>query len=330
MNILMLGGTRFVGRHLVELAAARGHVVTLFNRGKANADLFPELETIHGDRTVDLSALRGRRWDAVIDTCGYVPRHVRLAAQTLADQVDHYTFVSSISVYADFSQPGLNESSPVGTLADESVEEITGESYGPLKALCEQAVEATLPGRVFHLRPGLIVGPHDPTDRFSWWPMRIAQGGEILAPANPAHPVQFIDVRDLAAWTLQMVEQKATGVYNATGPAQPLTLGNLLAACQQVGGTQSNFTWVTEEFLLAQEVGAFVEMPLWTPAAEAGIEQVDCRKAIHAGLHFRPLAETIADTVAWSQTRPTDYTWRAGLRAEREATLLAAWQQNNP
>ena len=158
-------------------------------------------------------------------------------------------------------------------------------------------------------------------------PRRFARGGEILAPANLAHPVQFVDVRDLATWTLHMVEQKATGVYNATGPAQPLTLGKLLTTCQQVSGTQSNFTWVSEEFLLAQEVGAFVEMPLWTSAAEAGIEQVDCRKAIQAGLHFRPLAETIADTLAWSQTRPTDHTWRAGLTAEREATLLATWQQ---
>lgn len=327
MNLLILGGTIFLGRHLVEAALARGHQVTLFNRGQHNPALFPDVEKIRGDRTVDLAPLRGRRWDAVIDTCGYVPRHVRAAATALADQVEHYTFVSSISVYADFTQPGLDEASAVGVLNDPSVEEITGETYGPLKALCEEAAEAALPGRVLNVRPGLIVGPHDPSDRFTYWPYRVARGGEVLAPGIPQHAVQIIDGRDLADWQILMAERRMVGVYNATGPAEPLTLETVLASCQAVAGSNATFTWVHEEFLAEQQVGAFVEMPLWVPESEAGIEQVNCAKAIQAGLTFRPLATIIADTLAWQQTRPADHTWRAGITPEREEALLAAWRQ---
>ena len=189
MNLLILGGTVFLGRHLVEAALARGHAVTLFNRGQHNPDLFPEVERLRGDRDGDLQALEGRRWDAVVDTCGYVPRVVRASAEMLAPNVDHYTFISSISVYADTSKPGIDEQAPVGTLDDPTTEEVTGESYGPLKALCEQAAEAAMPGRVLNIRPGLIVGPHDPTDRFTYWVRRVAEGGEVLAPGNPHAPV---------------------------------------------------------------------------------------------------------------------------------------------
>ncbi len=208
MKLLVLGGTVFLGRHLVEAATARGHSVTLFNRGQHNPELYPEVEKLRGDRDSDLSALQGRRWDAVIDTCGYLPRAVRASAELLADAVDHYTFISSISVYADFHTPAMDESAPVGTLADETVEEVTGETYGPLKALCEQAAERALPGRVLNIRPGLIVGPHDPTDRFTYWPVRVARGGEVLAPGRPHVPVQVIDGRDLAEWTVRMVEAR--------------------------------------------------------------------------------------------------------------------------
>lgn len=326
MKILILGGTIFLGRHLVEAALARGHTVTLFNRGQHNPELFPAVEKIRGDRTVDLTALQGRRWDAVIDTCGYVPRHVQATATALADQVDHYTFVSSISVYADFSQPGITEDSPVGVLADPTVEQVTGETYGPLKALCEQAAETAMPGRVLNVRPGLIVGPHDASDRFTYWPARIARGGEVLAPGTPAHAVQIVDGRDLAQWQIHMVEQRAVGIYNATGPAELLTLETVLTTCQTVTGSAARFTWVSEEFLAEQKVGAFVELPLWVPESEAGIEQINCSKAIQAGLTFRPLTTIIADTLAWQQTRPADHQWRAGLTEEREQALLAAWQ----
>ena len=232
MNLLILGGTIFLGRYLVEAALARGHQVTLFNRGQHNSELYPDVEKLRGDRDGGLDVLRGRRWDAVVDTSGYVPRVVRASAELLADAVEHYTFISSISVYPHFRSVGLDESAPVGTLDDPTVEEITGESYGPLKALCEQAVEQALPGRTLVIRPGLIVGPHDYSDRFTYWVRRVAQGGELLAPAHPDWHTQIIDVRDLAEWTLRMVERRQTGVYNATGPEYDLTFGQLLETCR--------------------------------------------------------------------------------------------------
>lgn len=327
MRLLILGGTVFVGRHLVEVALARGHTVTLFNRGQHNPDLFPTVEKIRGDRNGGLDPLAGRQWDAVIDTCGYVPRVVQASATQLAAQVAHYTFISTISVYPDYSRAGIDESEAVGTLADPTVEEVTGETYGPLKALCEEAAEAAMPGRVLTIRPGLIVGPNDPTDRFTYWPVRVAKGGAVLAPGDPAQQVQFIDVRDLAEWTVRLVEANVTGIYNATGPASPLTIQTLLAECNAVAGETATFTWVSEPFLVEQGVGAFVEMPLWVPAAMAGLEQVNCAKAIAAGLTFRPLATTLRDTLAWHATRSTDHQWRAGMTVEREVELLRAWQQ---
>ena len=209
MDVLIMGGTGFLGRHLVEAALGEGHRVTLFNRGSSAPDLFPDVETIKGDRELDLSALSGRRWDAAIDTCGYVPRVVRASARLLADAVDHYTFVSSISVYPDAMEPGSDEDAPVQELLDPTVEEVTAKTYGGLKAICEQAAEEEMPGRVLNVRPGLISGPHDPTDRFTYWPRRISAGGEVLAPDSPERQVQFIDVRDLAAWIVRMsIEQR--------------------------------------------------------------------------------------------------------------------------
>lgn len=328
MNILILGGTVFVGRHLVEVAVAHGHQVTLFNRGQRNPELFQEdryaaVEHLRGDRDGNLEALVGRKWDAVIDTCGYVPRIVQQSAQLLADQVQQYVFISTISVYADFNQAGIDESSPLGTLEDATTEEITGESYGPLKVLCEQAAERALPGRVLTIRPGLIVGPHDPTDRFTYWPVRVAAGGDILAPGDPEQQVQFIDVRDLAEWTMRMVEVGQCGVYNATGPQSVLTMQEFLETCRVTSKSDGNFIWVSEEFLQKEEVTPFVQMPLWVPKESAGIEQVNCRKAIEAGLTFRPLSTTIHDTLAWHNERPADITLRAGISPEVEADLLA-------
>jgi 2'-hydroxyisoflavone reductase len=329
MQLLILGGTVFLGRHLVDAALARGHDVTLFNRGQHNPKLYPEVEKLRGDRDGGLDALRGRRWDATIDTSGYVPRIVRASADLLAGAVDHYTFVSSISVYPHFRSLGLDESAPVGTLDDPSVEEVTGETYGPLKALCEQAAEQALPSRALIIRPGLIVGPHDPTDRFTYWPHRVAKGGEVLAPGRPERHVQVIDVRDLAEWTLNMVERQQTGIYNATGPAYALTMGQLLDACRAASGGDARISWVGEDFLAEREVGAWIELPLWIPESDSdmlGFSDINCAKAIAAGLTFRDLAATVRDTLAWDATRPADREWRAGLKPEREAELLQAWR----
>lgn len=332
MKLLILGGTVFLGRHLVEAALARRHIVTIFNRGKANPDLFPEVEKLRGARDGDLTALQGRRWDAVIDTSGYVPRVVRASAELLANAADHYTFISSISAYADFSKPDFDESTPVGTLSDENVEEVNGDTYGPLKALCEQAVEQAMPGRTLVIRPGLIVGPYDPTDRFTYWPHRVAQGGEVLAPGRPERQIQIIDARDLADWTLRMVEAGHTGVYHATGPDDALTMGRLLETCKAIGKSDARFAWVSESCLLEAGVTPWMELPLWIPESDAsttGFLRANVSKAISAGLTFRPLTETVQDTLAWDTARPADREWRAGLKPERERQLLATYQ-NQP
>ncbi len=331
MKLLILGGTRFLGRALVEAALNAGHELTLFNRGQSGPDLFPQVERLTGDRDGDLSALTGRQWDAVIDTCGYVPRIVRASAKLLATAVKQYTFISTISVYADPSTIGIDEYSPLGTLEDETVEEITGETYGPLKVLCEQAVDEAMGMRSLHVRAGLIVGPHDTTDRFTYWPYRVAQGGEILAPGEPEQGVQFIDVRDIAEWTIRATEQHLTGPYNVTGPKRKLTMQEVLIACRQASDSDADFTWVSEKFLLDNKVAPYSEMPLWVPAKYIGFDTVNCAKVNGAGLRIRPLSDTIRDTLAWQATRPADHEWRSGLTAERETALLQAWrkEENN-
>ena len=328
MDLLILGGTRFLGRYLVEAALRDGHGVTLFNRGISDPDLFPEVETIKGDRDGDLSSLRGRRWDAAIDTCGYVPRVVRASAGLLADAVDHYTFVSSISVYTDDVGPGTDEDEPVEELEDPTVEDVTGETYGGLKALCERAAEEEMPGRVLNVRPGLISGPHDPTDRFTYWPRRVAAGGEVLAPDQPERRVQYIDVRDLAGWMVKMSTEQQTGTYNATGPAHELQMGELLQECEAVGGGGARLVWVSEEFLEENGVEPFTEMPLWVPREYAAMQEVDPGRAMAAGLAFRSVAETIRDVLDWDRTR-AGKDLAAGLKPERERELLAAWHGGN-
>jgi 2'-hydroxyisoflavone reductase len=255
---------------------------------------------------------------------------VRASAELLAGAVDHYTFISSISVYPHFKSLGLDESAPVGTLDDPAVEEVTGETYGPLKALCEQAAEQALPGRTLVIRPGLIAGPHDPTDRFTYWVHRVARGGEVLAPAHPDWHTQIIDARDLADWTLGMVEQRQVGVYNATGPAYDLTIGRLLHTCRAVSGSDARLTWAGEQFLLEHEVGPWIELPLWIPQSDPdmlGFSDVSCTRAIAAGLTFRELDVTVRDTLEWDATRPADREWRAGLKPEREIALLKEWSK---
>ncbi len=326
MKLLILGGTVFLGRHIVETARQRGHEIALFTRGERNPDLFPDVEKLRGNRDGGLAPLEGRRWDAVIDTSGYVPRVVRASTELLKDAVGHYTFISSISVYAGFETPGMDETAPVGTLPDEGVEEITGETYGPLKALCERAVEDVMPGRALIVRPGLIVGPYDPTDRFTYWPRRVARGGEVLAPDRPDRATQFIDARDLADWIVRMVEAGATGVYNATGPAERLAMGHLLDVCNAAGGGGATFTWVPEHFLLDAGIGPWMELPLWVPESEgAGFSSVSIAKARAAGLTFRPLDVTVRDTLAWDAARPAGTEYRAGLGAEKERETLRRW-----
>jgi 2'-hydroxyisoflavone reductase len=326
MRLLFLGGTVFLGRHMVAAALARGHAVTLFNRGEHNPELFPEAEKLRGNRDGGLEVLRGRRWDAVIDPSGYVPRIVGASARLLAEAAEHYTFISSLSVYKLPYDGMLDETAPVETLPEDqhTAEAITGETYGALKVLCEQAAAEAFPGRSLIVRPGLIVGPHDPSDRFTYWPARVARGGEVLAPGQPDRRVQFIDVRDLAAWIIGLVEARATGVYNATGPQAPLSMGALLEACRAASGSDARFTWVDEAVLLAHKVEPYTELPLWVPAESKDFDRFDCTKAFASGLSTRPLADTLRATLDWDATRPLDAPRRNGLKPEREAELLAA------
>lgn len=333
MKLLILGGTVFVGRHLVDAALVRGHEITLFNRGQHNPDLYPEVEKLRGDRDGDLSALEGRRWDAVIDTCGYVPRVVGASAALLAGSVDHYTFISTLSVFASFARPGADESAQLAPLPEEGSEDHR-KHYGPLKALSEQAAETAMPGRVLTIRPGLIVGPHDQSDRFTYWPARIACGGDVLAPGRPERPVQVIDVRDLAEWNIRMVEAGATGIYNATGPDYTLTMAAMLDACRTASGSDARIVWVEEQFLLDQGVTPWREIPVWLPESgdTAGFSTVNCRKAIGAGLTFRPIVDTARATLAWDAERKAEAASEgaelpsaAGLAPEREQQLLEAW-----
>lgn len=328
MKILIIGGTQFLGRHLTDIALKSGHEVTLFNRGNTNPGLFPQAEHIKGDRDGGLAALDGRTWDAAIDTCGYVPRLVKASAEKLADAVEHYTFISTISVYSDSSLRNMDESGPLAALVDETTETVDGETYGGLKVLCEKAAESAMPGRVLHVRSGLIVGPYDPTDRFTYWPVRVALGGEVLAPGKPDMNIQFIDARDQAEWILRMAEARKTGIYNVTGPDQTLTMGALLDACKQVTGSDASFTWVNDDFLVEREVAPFSELPLWIPDAYNGLQTLNVSKALNDGLTFRPLETIIQDTLAWNTTRPGDRPKpRAGMMRDREAELLAAWKQ---
>lgn len=327
MKLLLLGGTVFLGRHIVESALARGHEVTLFNRGQHNPNLFPNVEKLHGDRNGDLAALEGRQWDAVIDTSGFVPRIVRASAEALRNSVKHYTFISSISVFAQIDKVGLDENAPLATLEDETVEEVTNETYGALKALCEQAVEQTMPGNALIVRPGLIVGPDDPTDRFTYWPVRTARGGEMLAPGRPDQQTQFIDVRDLAAWIVRMVEAGKTGVYNATGPDYTLTWGQFLDTCKSVANSSTNLVWVGNAFaadLMEKEIANFQP---WVPDEYAAMNATNCQKAFSEGLTFRPLTDTIRDTLTWKNASPTGKEMRSGLPPEQEEQLLREWEK---
>lgn len=323
MKLLILGGTRFVGRHLVEAALANGHEVTLFYRGKTNPDLFPEAEHIHGDRDSQMHLLDGRKWDACIDTCGYIPRHVRQSVGRLSDAVEQYTFISTISVYDEPVEPDADETSALKTLDDEDTEEVSGETYGGLKVLCERAAEDAMPGRVLHVRPGLIVGPFDPTDRFNYWLERVERGGEVLVPATADRRVQVIDGRDLAAWTLRMVEANNTGVYNAVGPAEALTWSAWLGMVRDVTGSDAQFTWVSDAFMAASGAA----LPFFVPEPSSSMLALSSAKATAEGLTHRPLETIIRDTLAWNAARSADEPRRVGMSAQQEKDLLQKWSQ---
>ena len=317
MRLLLLGGPRFLGRAVTDAALSAGHEVTFFNRGRTNPELYREVERLVGDRTADLEALGERSWDAVVDTCGYLPDIVRASAAALTD-CGSYCFVSSVSVYRDFTSVN-DEDSAVAELGELPSDEVTNESYGPLKAQCEDAVRDVFGDRALVVRPGLIVGPHDPTGRFTYWPHRVARSGEVLAPAPPESPTQVIDVRDLGAWIVDLCGRGVGGTYNATHPG--VSWQALLDTCRDVTASDADITWVSPEFLVEQEVGEWMELPLWLvdPALEYA-DSVDVSRALDAGLTFRPLEETVHGTLDQAET-----TEAAGLRPEREAELLVAW-----
>ncbi len=338
LNLLILGGTGFLGPAIVESAMARGHTMTIFNRGRTHPELFPQVERLLGNRDPDkddgLTALKGRTWDAVIDTSGYYPRIVSASAELLAGAVDQYVFISSISVYSDNSIVNMDESGPISTMDDPTLETFGDEFqyYGPLKALCEQAAEQATGGQATNIRPGLIVGPRDNVPRFTYWPVRVERGGEVLSPGKPDDPVQYIDVRDLADFVITCVENNTTGYFNATGPNWPTTIAELLYGCKAVTGGDARFTWVPADFLEARDINAWQQMPLWIPPREGyeGFHRVNITKAIEAGLWSRPLADIVTATLAWYHAWPQDkpFPWRGGVEAEKEAAVVAEWHKS--
>lgn len=329
MKILVLGGTHFLGRHVVQSALQSGHQVSTFNRGKTAPGLFPEVEELYGDREGALDILRGRNWDVVIDTSGHTPRVVRASAELLRPLVGRYVFVSSISVYANFDREGIDESYPVAQMEGAAIEDAAA-VYGPLKALAEAALRAVYGNDALIVRPGLIVGPHDPTDRFTYWVHRFGRGGDVLMPGSPDRQVQFIDARDVAEWMIGAATSGVAGVYNVTGPARPLTMGQFAAALQSAMGDAGRPVWVAEEFLAKHQVAEWTELPLWISEAVGwpGFLTVNIDQALGRGLTFRPLIETIRDTHRWNRRRTEPM--KAGMASDRERALLAEWRACRP
>lgn len=325
LSILILGGTGFIGPHMVREALRRGHSVTLFNRGRSNNELFPDLETIKGDRDSGLDGLKGRQWDAVIDNSGYVPRHVQDSARLLASNVDRYIYISSVSVYADFTIPN-NEDSPLATITDETTEEVTGESYGALKALCEQRAAAEIDAnRLAVLRPTYICGPGDHTDRFSYWPIRTRRGGEMIWPGIPGDLVQIVDVRDLAIFTIDCIDRQIDGAYNMVN-ARPCNMGSVLEDSMAVTATDVDPVWINSDFLQSNGLEGGSDFPVWHGAD--GFSGISSERAVRAGMQSRPVRETARDLLTWWDTLPEERTakLRAGISAEKEAEIIAAWK----
>jgi len=334
LKLLIMGGTGFLGPHIVEAARKRGHTLTLFNRGKTHPGLFPDIEQLHGDRKTDLSALADRKWDAVVDTSAYIPGDVTRSATLLAPNVREYLLISTISVYAKLDKPGMDESAPLATTNDPDAQKVSNENYGALKVLCEKAAEAAMPGRVCTIRPGLIVGPGDSTDRFTYWPVRVARGGEVLAPGKRSDFVQFIDARDLADFVVSCLEHNTHGTFNADAQAGTITIGALLDTCKKVSNSDAKFVWADAKFLEEQKIAPWSDMPVWVPADgdDAAAGRISSAKAKAAGLRYRPLTETVKDTLDWFRTEPPEHRakLKSGLTAEREAAALKAWHERKP
>jgi 2'-hydroxyisoflavone reductase len=331
MKILVLGGTGFLGPHIVRAALDRGHTLTLFNRGKTHAELFPELEKLHGDRDGKLDELKGRKWDAVVDPSGYVPRIVKMSAELLAPNVGQYVFISTITVYKRDNVVGDDETAPLQTIDDPTNEDVKV-NYGALKALSEQAAEAAMPGRTTNLRSHLIIGPGDQTGRFSHWPSRLAAGGEVIGPGDGTTPVQWIDGRDLAAFVVKTIEDKTVGTYNAFGPAHPTTIKTVLDACNEAGGNKAQITWVEGKFLTDHGVLGWRDLPMWVDNKDPddlGFGTKNNSRALAKGLACRPVLETAKDTLAWLATLPEDERAKlasSGVKRDKELEVLAAWR----
>jgi 2'-hydroxyisoflavone reductase len=340
MKILIIGGTKFLGRHLVKAGLAENHEITLFNRGRKYSDEQIEaVEQIHGDRNSDLDKLMNRRFDAVIDTCGYLPQTVEASAGFLRDKAGQYVFVSSGSVYADVRRPNYDENTQTVRLTDEQAKEVEkidpkgdltgavlGEYYGALKVLCEEAAEKAMPGRVLSVRAGMIVGAFDPTDRFTYWVMRVSEGGRVLAPGTPENPVQLIDARDLSEWIIKMIEAGENGIYNLTSKPFELDFGRMLEEVKNETESDAEFVWASEEFLNSERVAPWSDMLFYLPESDPEIRNfltMNVDKAVHKNLKFRPLRETIREIFDWRKTRPEAL--KAGISAERESELLEKW-----
>jgi nucleoside-diphosphate-sugar epimerase len=332
-SLLILGGTGFIGPHLTQDALHAGWKVTHFNRGKHAAGGVPGVETLIGDRKGQLDALRGRKWDVVIDDTGYIPKYVKMSAQLLAPNVGYCLYISSISAYASLAQPN-DEQSPTGKLSDPDIEQVTGDTYGPMKALCEEYSAQAFKGRISVVRPGYIVGPLDPTDRFTYWPVRAARGGEMLAPGTPHDPIQVIDVRDLTAWMMQLIARRANGSFNAVSAPRAFTMGDLIEASLQASpDADTKATWVSEDFLAAHWKPDELDLPPWSPSKGdyAGASLTSTKLASEAGLRCRPLPQTVRDTLAWFKTLEPERRSKlhAGLDAQKETEVLGLWHQSN-
>ena len=338
MKILIIGGTKFVGRHLVRAALENDHEVTIFHRGNHPAGDLGDVEKILGDRNFDLDALANRKWDAVVDMCGYLPQWVESSAKALKDSVPKYVFISSISAYSDLSSPDFDESTALATLTpgqNERFAEIDpkgdfvakdlGEMYGALKVLCEEEVLKTFPDNHLIIRPGLIVGEYDFTDRFTYWVMRAAKGGKVLAPGNPDAFVQFIDAKDLAEWIVHLIERDETGIYNAVNKPFELTFGRMLEEIKAVSESDAEFTWVSDKFLDENDVAPWSDMPLHLPESLANMETANVDAAYAKGLTSRNLKDTIRDTLNWRKT--VDDEMKAGISAKLEKELLKTWRE---
>lgn len=323
MKLLVIGGTQFIGKHFVADALARGHEVTLFNRGSRPA---PDgVEALVGDRNTDLDRLAGREWDAVIDTSAYVPRQVRQAARLLEPNVGRYLFISTVSVYADTTAPYVNEDGDLAVLEDPETEDAAGPAYGGLKVLCEQELAAVYPSeRTLVPRPTIVVGPDDPTDRFTYWPTRVNRGGQVLAPHGPDLPLQWIDVRDLAEWMTRALEAGLSGTYNAASGADQFNMGALLAAAAEQSASKAEIIWVEDDFLLEREVRPFADVPFWLPSPQNNMFRLDASRAAANGLTIRSVEETVRATLAW-QLQRGDPDLKVGWDSGREQEVLGAW-----